>query len=527
MAYRTQLLLDQVDAFQRTGQWQSALELCQRVFRDSWQKRRSEDLLEVILRIAFLYSGKADHLSASEHFHLALTIAELKGDDHRAGRSLNGLAVIFQSSGNLSEAQNYYALAKDKALKAGDRLTAGDVELNLGILANIRGDLHEALDHYKRALSEYDSIHNRSRVARVLNNLGMLYIDLRVYQKAAESLQRGLNIAESIQDLTTQGIIKANLAELFISTADLDAARSTCDDAFEIASRLGEDALKADVLKYYGIIYRETKKPRLAESHLKQAIELAGEINNPLLIAEATREMALVYRSEGRNREAFEAFSGAHALFSSLQAKQDKEDVDSRLAQIEGDFLSLVAQWGESIEAKDRYTSGHCQRVADYACRIATAAGIGELELKWFRMGAFLHDVGKTEVPAEILNKPGRLTNEERAIIEQHTVVGDQMLASIPFPWDIRPMVRSHHERWDGRGYPDGLEGDAIPFSARILKIADVFDALTTTRSYRDPLSPMEAFQIMAEDADAYDPDLFELFRPILHDLVANWAGQV
>ena len=105
-------------------------------------------------------------------------------------------------------------------------------------------------------------------------------------------------------------------------------------------------------------------------------------------------------------------------------------------------------------------------------------------------MGAFLHDVGKTEVPEEILNKPGRLTDEERATMERHTVIGDEMLAPVEFPWDIRPMVRSHHERWDGRGYPDGLAAEAIPRSARILRLADVVDALTTARSYRAPLTP-------------------------------------
>src|SRR5690606_34020202 len=134
-----------------------------------------------------------------------------------------------------------------------------------------------------------------------------------------------------------------------------------------------------------------------------------------------------------------------------------------------------------------------CQRVAEYACTLAQHAGMSAQELPWFRMGALLHDVGKIDVPESILNKPGRLTDEERRIMERHTIVGYETLASIEFPWDIRPMVRSHHERWDGAGYPDRLEGESIPYAARILHIADVFDALTSARSYRSPLSAEDA----------------------------------
>ena len=259
------------------------------------------------------------------------------------------------------------------------------------------------------------------------------------------------------------------------------------------------------------MIYRESGKLHLAEIHLQRAIGIASPAY-PLLEAQAQREMARVLRLQGRNRQALEALNRSHALFTSLQARPDLADIDQRVAELEVDFLSLVRFWGESIEAKDRYTLGHCARVADYACRIAERAGLTERDLVWFRMGAFLHDVGKTEVPEEILNKPGRLTDEERAIMERHTVIGDEMLAPVEFPWDIRPMVRSHHERWDGSGYPDGLAGEEIPRSARIMRIADVFDALTTARSYRRPLTPEEALAIMQDDAGSFDPELFGIF---------------
>lgn len=181
-----------------------------------------------------------------------------------------------------------------------------------------------------------------------------------------------------------------------------------------------------------------------------------------------------------------------------------------------------MEKWGESIEAKDHYTRGHCQRVADYACRIASGTGVDARYLPWFRMGAFLHDVGKTEIPEAILNKPGRLTEDERAIIENHTLIGWEILKDIKFPWDILPMVRSHHERWDGLGYPDRLAGEEIPLSARILHVADVFDALTTTRSYRDPLTPVDALAVMQADQGSFDPELLAYFASILPGLALD-----
>jgi HD-GYP domain-containing protein (c-di-GMP phosphodiesterase class II) len=128
-------------------------------------------------------------------------------------------------------------------------------------------------------------------------------------------------------------------------------------------------------------------------------------------------------------------------------------------------------------------------------------------------------------VPIEVLNKPGKLTPEERAIVERHPAAGVELLQDVEFPWDVLPMVRSHHERWDGTGYPDRLAGDAIPLNARILCVADVFDALTTDRPYRAGFSREKTFEIMGQDSGkAFDADLLARFqrliteRPELHE---------
>ena len=128
------------------------------------------------------------------------------------------------------------------------------------------------------------------------------------------------------------------------------------------------------------------------------------------------------------------------------------------------------------------------------------------------RLGAYLHDVGKVRVPHEILNKPGRLTREEFDVIKMHPVWGVQLLATVEFPWDIKPIIRWHHEKFDGSGYPDQLRGEEIPLAAQIIGIVDVYDALTTTRSYRPALSREQALAQMEAERHQWRPDVYAAF---------------
>jgi putative nucleotidyltransferase with HDIG domain len=204
----------------------------------------------------------------------------------------------------------------------------------------------------------------------------------------------------------------------------------------------------------------------------------------------------------------------AHRLFSELGAQLEIADLDRRLDGLEETYLRVVREWGESIESADHYTAGHCERVSAFAGALAEAVGFRGRDLAWIRMGAFLHDVGKITVPPAILNKQGPLSEEEWAVMRGHTLAGARIVGDLDFPWDIGPIVRNHHEHWDGSGYPDGLAGEAIPLTARILCVADSYDALTTERSYRPALSTRAALDEMAADAGrVHDPALFATFR--------------
>jgi len=178
---------------------------------------------------------------------------------------------------------------------------------------------------------------------------------------------------------------------------------------------------------------------------------------------------------------------------SLTRLKRYTDELDSAEAVI----LSL----GLIIEARDPSTNGHCQRLAKYAVALGTRLGLSDDHLVALNRGAYLHDVGKIAIPDAVLLKRGRLTEPEYALMQQHTVIGDNLCSELRLLEDVRPIVRHHHERPDGTGYPDGLKGEAIPLLARILSVVDVYDALTTARPYKTALPPDQAVRELREEA--------------------------
>lgn len=171
-----------------------------------------------------------------------------------------------------------------------------------------------------------------------------------------------------------------------------------------------------------------------------------------------------------------------------------------------------------SIESKDPYTHGHCERLADYSVRLAERVGLSDEQITALRRAGIVHDIGKVAVPDAILLKPGRLTEQEWEIIRQHPIVGERICAPLKSFRLVLPVIRHHHEKYDGTGYPDGLRGEAIPVEARVLQIVDVFDALTTERPYKKAFSALDALQTMQEEVAKcwWDPKIFHQFEQLV-----------
>ena len=174
---------------------------------------------------------------------------------------------------------------------------------------------------------------------------------------------------------------------------------------------------------------------------------------------------------------------------------------------------NVIFMLAQAVEAKDPYTEGHLQRISSYAEQLARAAGLGADETAAVRYGGILHDIGKIGVKDWILLKPGALTPEEYEEIKQHPQIGAGIIGQMRFARDVAPIIRGHHERWDGRGYPDGLAGEQIPLGARIIAIVDAYDAMTTDRPYRRAMAPADALAELERTSGAqFDPSLLAIF---------------
>jgi HD-GYP domain-containing protein (c-di-GMP phosphodiesterase class II) len=188
----------------------------------------------------------------------------------------------------------------------------------------------------------------------------------------------------------------------------------------------------------------------------------------------------------------------------------------ARAQELRRSYMATVRALSNAVEARDAYTSKHAERVAAYGLELARAAGLDVADSPQIEFGFLLHDVGKLAVPDAILFKSGRLTEEEYALVRRHPVIGTEILRDIDFLGEGKLVVRHHHERWDGTGYPDGLAGEAIPFAARVFAVADALDALTTDRPYRPASSFPRAREVLYACAGTqFDPSVVSAYQGI------------
>ena len=210
-----------------------------------------------------------------------------------------------------------------------------------------------------------------------------------------------------------------------------------------------------------------------------------------------------------------------YLIHLSHRARTERLEEERRHTQQTAELYAAVTEaLALAVEAKDENTEDHLQRVRQFSIRIGEILQLPPDELEALRAASLLHDIGKIAIPEYILTKPGKLTADEMEIMRTHPVVGAEILSRVPFPYPLAPIVRHHHERWDGTGYPDGLRGEEIPRGARILTVVDCYDALTTDRPYRKRMPREEALAFLRHEAGvAFDPEIIEVLGAHLDEL--------
>jgi len=247
------------------------------------------------------------------------------------------------------------------------------------------------------------------------------------------------------------------------------------------------------------------------------------------LTARGTREDTFYGRSLGADDYITKPVT-TKELLSAVKARLERSD-ELKLVQLKAAYKDSLFVLAGAIEARDAYTHAHMHRLGDYARALAIVLEWDADQLEKLEYGAILHDIGKIYVPDAVLLKNGKLSDEEWGEMRKHPEVGARMIRDIPYLAPAVPIVRHHHERWDGKGYPDGLQGDQIPPGARVLAVADAFDAMTSDRPYRKALSVEDAYaEILRGAGKQFDPGMVEAMQRcwsdgIIQDILVNSNG--
>jgi putative nucleotidyltransferase with HDIG domain len=470
-------------------------------------------LAEALRRLAVVRHQRGDADQARELCLRSYGVGLEIGDAILAAEALNTLGGMDVATGALDDARETFLQALE--LGGASEAVRARAEQNLGIVANIQGDMTEAVARYERSLDAYRSCGDEHGCAIAYHNLGMVSTDRGRLDAADCYFHESRALAERVGDVQLWGLCLVNHAEVHVARQRFEDARQNAESAIALFDQLGVRAAKADAYRVIGMVYRETGRPALAESRLRSAIDLASAAGAVLGEAEGSRELALLYQTMGRNVEALRLLNTAYRLFHRLDARVDLVHVGGKMAELEGSYLALVREWGQSIESSDNYTFGHCERVARQAVAMARALGLDEHTETTILLGAYLHDVGKVRVPHEILKKRGTLTRAELEVVQLHPIWGIELLATVDFPWDLKPIIRSHHERYDGTGFPDRLKGDEIPLGAQIVGILDAFDGLTTARADQAALPVDEAIVEITRRRTWWSDRVFEAFLKV------------
>lgn len=270
----------------------------------------------------------------------------------------------------------------------------------------------------------------------------------------------------------------------------------------------------------------------MAPIHGDTVVEEIRKFNNDLYIILLTGHKDLVPPLETIKRLSIQAYCEKEdkfdqllllieSAFKSVEQMKTIREMNAELKdskeKLEKAYLETIEMLRYTVEAKDSYTRGHSDRVAAYSVLIGEELGLYDKDLNTLNIGGMFHDIGKIGIPDTILTKMSKLTDEEYDEIKKHPSIGKQIIGKSTIFKDIIPIVYSHHERYDGKGYPEGLKGDKIPFLARIVAVADAFDAMTSRRSYRDELDlELVRKTIITNTATQFDPEIAEAFIRIL-----------
>ena len=505
------------------GKWDEAIEVYSQAIELAGLKAENRTVAEALRLTGNIQFKKNEWGNALKSFQQSLKHFQSLRESRGSAYSMNSIGNIYLEKGEWELAKRYYLKSLATARRIRDFRMQGMIYNNLGVIAMFQGLLEQAIARYQRSLFYYEKDGYKKGMGETYLNIGICHADLRDFEKSDQFHRKTLEIAQEIGDVYLQSKIYLHWTEVALEMVNLEFARELCDQAFELSSQLKDQLDIAQAFQHYGKIFRLMNKFALSKKHFEESIKICLSYDGLQVLAEDYRELALLYRDQEDNRKTLELLWQSFELFHQLKARKDVRDVNQKIEELEMIYVNIAKSMGAAVEIKDTYTFGHSKRVAYYSLQLSRKLNLSLTQIKAILAAAFLHDLGKVKVKRKILLKNGRLTHLEYEAIKLHPALGVQMIGSLNFPWDIKPLILHHHERYDGKGYPNGLKGEKIALGARIIGIADFFDAMTTARPYRPAWSVAETIKEMNDQmGGAFDPQMVPVFVELVNEIVPH-----
>jgi putative nucleotidyltransferase with HDIG domain len=488
------------------------------------------------------HAHKGDYEKALEYSLKALAIYEDTNDSTALSSTLNTIGIIYRNRKDFKKALEYYTRSLEIREKTGNKKGIATTTNNIGILYHDINEYEKALKFAEKSLASFTELEDDLGIATSYNNMGTLLKSQGNLDTAQEYYMKAYEIFKRIGYNTGYSAACNNLGEILTFKGEFNQSELYLNDALNTAIEIGVRDRELTAYKNLSTLYAEKDDYKEALRYYRKYSELSQKVFSE----ESTRNMVQLqirFETERKKKEAEiyrlknielqnEITERIH-IEDELRKHQNQleEMINERTVELiksfnklERGFQGTIVLVSKITELRDPYTSGHQIRVAKLASAIAREMKLPEEKVEAIHIASLVHDIGKINVPQEILSKPGILSDLEMRMIQIHPQTGCDILSEINFPWPIAEIVREHHEHINGSGYPQGLKADSIMIEARIICVADVIEAMSSHRPYRPILGLEEAVREITDNMDVlYDGDVVKACRKVIVDRGFNF----
>ncbi len=447
--------------------------------------------------IGIIYGKRKDHVNALTYYFRSLAISEAIGDKRGIAKTTNNIGNIYQSQNLYEKALEFIERSLHSFTELEDDLGIASSCNNIGLILQFKGKFPEARKHFLKAYELFERLGYTTGLAASCNNLGEMLTIQGKFKQARLYLDQALTIAKETDAKYREIQVYENLANLYEETGDFRGALEYFRKFTDLSREVFSEESTRNMIQLQ-VEFETKKKNKEAEIHKIRNIELQNEISERIHIEKELR----------KHQDQLEELINERTT-----------ELKSSYNKLERGFQGTIELISKITELRDPYTSGHQIRVAKLASAIAREMELSENKIEAVHIASLVHDIGKINVPQEILSKPGILSDLEMRIIQIHPQAGYSILNEIDFPWSIAEIVRQHHEHVDGSGYPQGLKADEIVIEARIICVADVIEAMSSHRPYRAVLGLKEAVrEITDNEGVLYDTDVVSACKKVIYE---------